>query len=91
MDIKELVAGFRQVATASVSDAVDKIVGKTGFLPEALDHEPVNKIVGPAVTYWTTTEFLPKHALDVIDEAEAGSVIVIRPMVLLKSLFGVVL
>ena len=36
MDIKELVAGFREVATASVADAVDKVAGRTGFLPESI-------------------------------------------------------
>lgn len=81
MDIKELVAGFRQVAIASVSDAIDKIVGKPGFLPASIrPRTSENKIVGPAVTILEgpTTEFLPpKHALDAIDEAEAGSVIVI--------------
>ena len=81
MDIKELVAGFRQVATASVSDAVDKIVGKTGFLPESIrPRTSEKKIVGPAVTVLEspTTDFLPpEHALDGLDEAEAGSVIVI--------------
>ena len=81
MDIKELVSGFRQVGTASVSDSVDKIVGKAGFLPASIrPRTSDNRIVGPAVTILEspTTEFLPpKHALDAIDEAEAGSVIVI--------------
>lgn len=81
MDIKELVSGFRQVATASVSDAVDKIVGKTGFFPESIrPRTEKNKIVGPAVTVLEvpSTEYLPpEHALEAIDQAEAGSVIVI--------------
>lgn len=81
MTIEELIAGFREVATASVADAVDKIAGKTGFLPESIKPR-INdkKIVGPAVTVLEgpTAEFVPpQHALDVIDEAEAGSVIVI--------------
>ena len=81
MDIKELVAGFREVATASVADAVDKVVGKAGFLSESIKPQ-INekKIVGPAVTVLEgpSAEFLPpQHALDAIDEAEAGSVIVI--------------
>lgn len=81
MDINELVAGFRQVATASVADAVDKIAGRTGFLPASIKPRiNENKIVGPAVTVLEgpTDEFLPpQHALDAIDESEAGSVIVI--------------
>lgn len=81
MNTQELVAGYRTVATASVADAVDKIAGKTGFLPESIKPR-INdkKIVGPAVTILEgpTDEFLPpEHALDAIDESEAGSVIVI--------------
>lgn len=81
MDTNELVAGFRGVATASVADAVDKIAGRTGFLPTGIKPR-INdkKIVGPAVTVLEspTDEFLPpQHALDAIDEAEPGSVIVI--------------
>jgi len=81
MDIKELVAGFRKVATASVADAVDKVAGKAGFLSEGIKPR-INekKIVGPAVTVLEgpSAEFVPpQHALDAIDEAEAGSVIVI--------------
>ncbi|NQZ32387.1 MAG: RraA family protein [Oceanospirillaceae bacterium] len=81
MELKELIKGFRTVATASVADAVDKISGQTGFLPEHFKPR-INdqKIVGPAVTIseGPTSEFLPpQHALDAIDEAAEGSVIVI--------------
>ena len=81
MNTEELVAGFREVATASVADAVDKIAGRTGFLPASIKPR-INdsKIVGPAVTILEgpTEEFLPpQHALDAIDEADAGSIIVI--------------
>ncbi len=81
MNTQELVAGFREVATASVADAVDSIAGKTGFLPESIKPR-INdkKIVGPAVTVLegpTDESLPPQHALDAIDEAEAGSVIVI--------------
>jgi regulator of RNase E activity RraA len=78
---KSVIDGFMKVSTASVSDAVDKIAGKRGYM----DHEikpRINekKIVGPAVTILEgpTDEALPpKHALDAIDESPAGSVIVI--------------
>jgi 4-hydroxy-4-methyl-2-oxoglutarate aldolase len=81
MDLKELVEGFRGVATASVADSVDKICGKRGYM----DHElrpRINekRVVGPAVTVLEgpTTEFLPpQHALELIDAAAAGSVMVI--------------
>ncbi|MGC4001600.1 MAG: RraA family protein [Anaeromyxobacter sp.] len=81
MTLEALIAGFREVATASVSDAVDKVAGRRGFL----DHEirpRINekKVVGPAVTVLEgpTDELLPPtHALDLIDESPAGSVLVI--------------
>ena len=81
MNLNELINEFRNVATASVADAVDKVSGRTGFLPEAFKPR-INdkKIVGPAVTVLEgpTDEFVPpQHALDAIDEADAGSVIVI--------------
>ena len=81
MHTEDLVAGFREVATASVADAVDKVAGRTGFLPAGVKPR-INekKIVGPAVTILEgpTEEVLPpEHALDAIDESDAGSVIVI--------------
>lgn len=81
MDTQALVAGFRDVATASVADAVDSIAGRTGFLPQSIKPRiNENKVVGPAVTILegpTEETVPPQHALDAIDEAEAGSVIVI--------------
>ena len=81
MTLEELVSGFRGVATASVADAVDKIANKTGYLDQSVKPR-INdkKIVGPAVTILEapTGDFVPpQHALDAIDESEAGSVIVI--------------
>lgn len=76
-----IIDGFKKVSTASVSDAVDRIAGRRGFM----DHEikpriSDKKVVGPAVTILegpTTESLPPKHALDAIDESPAGSVIVI--------------
>ncbi|MBA5779439.1 RraA family protein [Stappia sp. F7233] len=81
MELNELIAGFRETATASVADAVDKITGKKGYLDQAIKPR-INdkKVVGPAVTVLEgpTDEFVPpQHALDAIDESEPGSVIVI--------------
>ena len=81
MYAQAIIDGFMNVATASVADAVDKIAGSRGYMdfqikPRISD----KKIVGPAVTIkeGPTDEFLPPtHALDAIDESEAGSVIVI--------------
>lgn len=81
MTLDELIAGFRTVATASAADAVDKIVGTRGYMDTAIKPR-INekKIVGPAVTVLEgpSDEFLPpQHALDIIDESPAGSVICI--------------
>ena len=81
MELKQLIEGFAKIATASVADSVDKIVGKRGYM----DHEikpRINekRVCGPAVTILevATDEFLPpQHALDLIDESPAGSVICI--------------
>lgn len=79
---KEIIEGYRSVfSTASIADACDLIIGKTTFLPAAIQNR-VNskKIVGPAVTVQEEAcleKVPPKHALDLIDEAEEGSVIVI--------------
>jgi 4-hydroxy-4-methyl-2-oxoglutarate aldolase len=81
MTIQDVVEGFRDVATASVADAVDKITGKRGYMSH--DIKPrINekKVVGLAVTVLegpTTESLPPRHALDLIDEAAAGSVFVI--------------
>ncbi len=79
--MNQMIEGFNKVAVASVADAVDKICGKRGYL----DHEikpRINekRICGPAATVLeaATDEFVPpRHALDLIDEAPRGSVIVI--------------
>ena len=78
---QDVIDGFMKVATASVADAVDKIVGRRGYMDYPIKPR-VNdkKIVGPAVTIKEepTDEFLPpQHALDAIDESPEGSVIVI--------------
>ncbi|WP_084397961.1 RraA family protein [Henriciella aquimarina] len=81
MDLKDLVAGFREVATASVADAMDIVCGRTGFLDHAI-RPRINdrKIAGPAVTVLeepTSEHIVPQHHLDLIDEADPGSVFVI--------------
>ena len=78
---KEIIEGFTKVASASVADAVDQIVGKRGYMDYTIKSQ-INekKVVGPAVTIQEgpTDEVLPpQHALDAIDESPEGSVIVI--------------
>jgi 4-hydroxy-4-methyl-2-oxoglutarate aldolase len=81
MHMNDLIEGFNAVAVASVSDAVDKICGKRGFMDSTIKPRINDKrICGPAATVLeaATDEVLPpQHALDLIDEAPAGSVIVI--------------
>jgi 4-hydroxy-4-methyl-2-oxoglutarate aldolase len=78
---QELVEGFSQVAVASVADAVDKVCGRRGYMDSYLKPRISDqRICGPAATVLeaATDEFLPpQHALDIIDEAAPGSVIVI--------------
>ncbi len=70
-----------RVATASVADAVEQLIGKRAYMDHAIKPR-INdkKVVGPAVTIQegSTEEFLPpQHALDAIDESPEGSVLVI--------------
>lgn len=81
MTLEALVKGFTAVATASVADSVEKVCGRRGHMHHEMRPRINDKrIVGPAVTVLEgpTTEFVPpQHALDVIDSAAPGSVVVI--------------
>jgi len=79
--MKDLISEFNSVAVASVADAVDKICGRRGYMDCNIKPRINDKrICGPAATVLeaATDELLPpQHALDLIDEAPRGSVIVI--------------
>jgi len=81
MDTQALIEAFGKVAVASVADAVDKVCGRRGYMDSTIKPRIDDKrICGPAATVLeaATDEFLPpQHALDLIDEAPRGSVIVI--------------
>lgn len=81
MTLEALIKGFAGVATASVADSVDKLCGKRGYMDHELRPRINDKrIIGPAVTVLEgpTDEFVPpQHALDLIDTAAPGSVVVI--------------
>jgi 4-hydroxy-4-methyl-2-oxoglutarate aldolase len=48
---KEMIEKFHSVASASVADAVDLVVGKTGYMDfEIKPRINDKKVVGPAVT-----------------------------------------
>lgn len=76
-----LLEGFSKAATASIADALDKIIGRRGYMDHAIKPR-INeaRICGPAVTVleMPTSDFVPPQlALDAIDESPAGSVICI--------------
>ena len=79
--MKDILEGFALVAIASIADALDKVTGQRGYMDSTIKPRTVDKrVVGPAATVLetATSEFVPpQHALDLIDEAEPGSVIVI--------------
>jgi len=80
MELKEIVSRFRKLATASVSDAVDKVTGERGFMSHEIKPIFNCKVVGPAVTVkevFALKNEGPKMALSAIDAAEDGSVLVI--------------
>lgn len=81
MELQALIDGFNKVAVASVADAVDKVCGRRGYMDSTIKPRINDKrICGPAATVLeaATDEFVPpQHALDLIDEAAPGSVIVI--------------
>jgi 4-hydroxy-4-methyl-2-oxoglutarate aldolase len=76
-----LLDGFSKAATASIADAIDKIVGRRSYMDHHIKPRINEKrICGPAVTVleMPTLEYLPPQlALDAIDESPAGSVICI--------------
>jgi 4-hydroxy-4-methyl-2-oxoglutarate aldolase len=78
---KMLIESFRRVATASVADAVEKICGARGYLgPGIAPRTSERKIAGPAVTVLEEPAVdagAPTHALELIDAADPGSVMVI--------------
>ena len=76
-----IIEQFLTVATASVADAVDQVVGQRGYMHHTIKPR-INdrKVVGPAVTVLegpTEEKVPPQHALDLIDASPAGSVMVI--------------
>ncbi len=78
---KMLIESFRRVAIASVADAVEKICGSRGYLgPAIAPRTSERKIAGPAVTVLeepAEDAGPPTHALELIDAADPGSVMVI--------------
>jgi 4-hydroxy-4-methyl-2-oxoglutarate aldolase len=79
-DLEETLEGFRGVAAASVSDAVDAVIGRPAFMSPDIRAVSPGKLVGPAATVLEgvgTEARPPLHALQAIDTSEPGTVIVI--------------
>lgn len=77
----KILARFREVATASVADAVDSVTGARGYMQHQIEPRTgAGTVVGPAVTVLegpADEPAPPVHALDLIDESPEGSVMVI--------------
>lgn len=74
-----VIDGFRALPTASVSDALQQL-GARGTMDAEISPVVSGKLVGPAVTVLEEPAEgagPPSHALEAIDSAAAGSVIVI--------------
>lgn len=76
----DVVQAFREVAAASVADAVDKVVGRRGFMSASITPVYPGRIVGPATTVLegpSGDAGPPLHALEAIDRSPPGTVVVI--------------
>lgn len=79
-ELGKVVEGFKGVATASVSDAVDRVMGRRGFMSHKIKPVFPVKMAGPAVTVLNQLSLKPTPPVEVmqaIEEAEPGSVLVI--------------
>ena len=78
----KIIEELRKVSTGNIADAVDEVTGRRGFMYH--DVKPIfkSKIVGPAATallrpvLQTDKKEYPNYALQILDEAPAGSVLV---------------
>jgi regulator of RNase E activity RraA len=80
-----LIAGFSKSTVASVSDAVDQVIGKGGYLahdvrpyvPGRFVGRAATALVKPAPAEKATPALAVKHSVEMIDAANAGDVGVI--------------
>jgi 4-hydroxy-4-methyl-2-oxoglutarate aldolase len=79
---KEIMEEFKKASTGNIADAVDEATGHRGFMSH--DMKPIfkMKIMGPAVTAMlrpvlkNDSREYPNYALQILDEAAPGSVLV---------------
>ncbi|MBN2327171.1 MAG: RraA family protein [Candidatus Omnitrophica bacterium] len=75
-----LINGFMHIATPSISDAIDQVTGKRGYMSHEMRPVFPVKMCGRAVTVLakpSTAKEPPTHALELIDTAPPGKVLVI--------------
>lgn len=80
-----LIAGFQKTTVASVSDAVDQIVGRRGYMSHEMRPMIAGQVVGraatavvrPAPPEQATPALAVKHSVEMIDSAKEGEVGVI--------------
>lgn len=80
-----LISGFKKHTVASVSDAVDQIMGKRGFMSHDMRPIVAGQIVGRAITALVkpalpdqaTPALATKHSVEMIDNSNPGEVGVI--------------
>lgn len=79
---KEIIEEFKKASTGNIADAVDEATGHRGFMSH--DMKPIfrTKIMGPAATAMlrpvlkNDSREYPNYALQILDEAAPGSVLV---------------
>jgi 4-hydroxy-4-methyl-2-oxoglutarate aldolase len=78
---KKIIERFKKISTASIADACDQIVGRRCYMDfEIKPRINDQRIVGPAITISegpAKGKFPPQHALEAIDGANEGDIIVI--------------
>jgi regulator of RNase E activity RraA len=80
-----LIAGFKKVSVASVSDAMDQVVGQRGFLSHKIRPVVAGQVVGRAITSLVkpakpeeaTPTLSTRHTTAMIDNSKPGEVGVI--------------
>jgi regulator of RNase E activity RraA len=79
---KELMAEFTKASTGNIADAVDEATGHRGFMVHDMKPLLKTKIMGPAATavlrpvLKNDAREYPNRALEILDEAAPGSVLV---------------
>lgn len=82
LSLEQIIEVLREEPTGNISDAVETVTGRRAFMYPDMKAVFQSKIVGPAATallvpvLTTDTREYPNYALQILDEAPAGSVLV---------------